>query len=113
VSTQFSSLTLEQKFPTGLGGIGPNLDVLLCADQITFAIESKFTEPYTKSKLKTFLKPKYFHGGRDLWAADSNRHRREIKAELEKIAEHGYEREISVRAPHSVSVKPGKKPKKK
>lgn len=31
-----------------------------------------------------------------------------IKAELEKIAAHGYEREIS-----SVSVKPSRKPKKK
>jgi hypothetical protein len=63
----FSTLALEQKFPTGLGGIGPNLDVLLWADETPFAIESKFTEPYTKSKAKTYLKPKYFHDGRSLW----------------------------------------------
>jgi hypothetical protein len=67
VPARFSTLALEQKFPTGLGGIGSNLDVLLCADKIPFAVESKFTEPYTKSKLKTFLKPKYFQGNRDLW----------------------------------------------
>jgi hypothetical protein len=67
VPIRFSTLALEQKFPTGLAGIGPNLDVLLCADGAPFAIESKFTEPYTKSKGKTWLKPKYFHDGRSLW----------------------------------------------
>jgi len=36
-----------------------------------------------------------------------------IKVELEKIAEHGYEREISVRAPRNVSVKPRRNSKKK
>src|SRR6266849_6333204 len=30
--------------------------------------ESEFTEPYSKSKLKTFLKPKYFDKDRTLWA---------------------------------------------
>jgi hypothetical protein len=60
---------LEQKFSTTLGGIGPNLDVVLrCTDGALFAIESKFTEPYTKATSKTFLKPKYFHDGRSLWA---------------------------------------------
>lgn len=63
---RFSTLELEQKFPTGLGGIGPNLDVLLRGDSSTLAIESKFTEPYAKSNNKTFLKPKYFHPG-SLW----------------------------------------------
>ena|SRR5437879_1670820 len=69
VPFRFSTLALEQKkFPTGLGGIGPNLDVLLtCGDGTPFAIESKFTEPYTKSKGKTYLKPEYFHDGRSLW----------------------------------------------
>jgi hypothetical protein len=69
VPVRFSTIALEQKFPTGLGGIGPNLDVLLCADGMAFAIESKFTEPYTKAKGKTVLKPKYFHDGRCLWTA--------------------------------------------
>jgi len=65
----FASLLLEQKFPTGLGGIGPNLDVMItCADGSLFGIESKFTEPYTPNKSKAFLKPKYFRGGRSLWA---------------------------------------------
>ncbi len=66
--TGFSTLVLEQKFPTELGGIGPNLDVLLYAGKMPLAIESKFTEPYSKSKLKTFLKPKYFDKDRTLWA---------------------------------------------
>jgi hypothetical protein len=36
-----------------------------------------------------------------------------IKAELEKIAEHGYEREITVRVPRDVAARPVRKPKKK
>lgn len=68
VPVQFSTLALEQKFPTGLGRIPPNLDVLLtCADGTAFAIESKLTEPYTKSSGKAYLKRKYFHDGRSLW----------------------------------------------
>ena len=67
MDAQFSTLELEQKFPTGLGGIGPNLDVLLRAEGSTLAIESKFTEPYTKSRNKTFLKPKYFPHEVQLW----------------------------------------------
>lgn len=70
VSIRFSTLALEQNFSTGLGGIGPNLDVLLtCDGGALFAIESKFTELYTKSKTKKFLKPKYLHDGRSLWTA--------------------------------------------
>jgi len=43
----FSKLALEQNFSTGLRGKGPNLDVLLTADDGSlFAIESKFAESY-------------------------------------------------------------------
>jgi hypothetical protein len=63
----FSTLELERKLSTGLGGIGPNLDVLLTGNRTPFAIESKFTEPYTKSKKKTYLKPKYFYDDRKMW----------------------------------------------
>lgn len=63
-----SRLVFEHKFPTGLGGIAPNMDVVLYeADGGIFAIESKFTEPYSTSKLKCYLKPKYFLGSRQLW----------------------------------------------
>lgn len=42
----FCGVALEQKFSTGVGGIGPNLDVALkTADGTLFAIESKFGEP--------------------------------------------------------------------
>lgn len=55
---------LEQKRSTGMGGIGPNLDVLLrCVDGALVGIESKFTEPYISSPLKTFIKPAYFRSG--------------------------------------------------
>src|SRR4030067_2103436 len=62
-------LAFEQKFPTGLGVISPTIDVVLyLPDGELFAIESKFTEPYATSKLKCYLKPKYFLDGRHLWA---------------------------------------------
>jgi hypothetical protein len=68
VPVQFSKLGLEHKFPTGLGRFSPNLDVLLtCSDGSLFAIESKFMEPYLKSKEKTYLKPEYFPKVRSLW----------------------------------------------
>jgi hypothetical protein len=68
VPVQFSTLSLEQKFPTGLGRFSPNLDVLLtCSDGSLFAIESKFMEPYTTSKGKTYLKPEDFPKVRSLW----------------------------------------------
>jgi hypothetical protein len=69
VPNSFCELKLEQKFSTRLGGIGPNVDVVLkCADGTLFGIECKFTEPYNPSKTKTFLKPKYFHDGHCLWS---------------------------------------------
>lgn len=70
VPVEFSTLTLEQsRFSTGVGGINPNLDVLLtCSDETPFAIESKFAEPYTKSKQKKYLKPAYLPNNRHLWA---------------------------------------------
>lgn len=68
LSTKPCSLAFEQKFPTGLGGIAPNIDVVLHLPHgELFAIESKFTEPYAASKLKCYLKPKYFLDGRYLW----------------------------------------------
>src|SRR5688500_13773394 len=63
-----SGVALEQKFSTRVGGIGPNLDVVLkSADGRLFAIESKFGEPYSRSKTKTYRKPKYFRDGLSLW----------------------------------------------
>lgn len=62
-------MAFEQKFPTRLGGIAPNLDVVLYGcDGSLVAIESKFTEPFTKSKTRCYLKPKYFPANRGLWA---------------------------------------------
>lgn len=69
VASPFIDLRLEAKLSTGLGGKGPNLDVLLTsADTGLFGVESKFAEPYTPSAAKTSLKPKYFDGGPRLWS---------------------------------------------
>jgi hypothetical protein len=69
ISARLCGVAFEQKFPTRLGGIAPNLDVVLHGcDGSLVAIESKFTEPFTKSKTKCFLKPKYFPRDHGLWA---------------------------------------------
>ena len=68
ISTRLCDMAFEQKFPTGLGGIAPNLDVVMFGcDGSLVAIESKFTEPFSKSKTKSILKPKYFPPDHGLW----------------------------------------------
>jgi len=68
LASRICGLTFEHKFPTGLGGIAPNLDVVLSqCDGSVLAIESKFTEPFAKAKSKNFLKQKYFPNDRGLW----------------------------------------------
>ncbi len=67
LSVRLCGLAFEQKFPTGAGGRA-NLDVVLYGcDGTILAIESKFTEPFKRSKNKCFLKPKYFPSNRSLW----------------------------------------------
>lgn len=68
LSTRLCGLEFEQKFPTRLGGIAPNIDVVLYGcDGALVAIESKFTEPFMKSQAKSFLKRKYFPADCGLW----------------------------------------------
>lgn len=58
---------LEQPFKTGVGNPA-NLDAVFnCSDGSLFAIESKFTEPYTRSGSKTVLKPAYFTEDKKRW----------------------------------------------
>lgn len=69
VPTPFVTLRLEVHVPTGMRGADANLDVLLTtADGCLFAIESKFTEPYTPAATKLVLKPQYFSHNRSRWA---------------------------------------------
>ena len=68
VPNPFVTLRLEAHVPTGMRGADANLDVLLTtADGSLFGIESKFTEPYTRSKTKSVLKPQYLAQGRSRW----------------------------------------------
>jgi len=58
----------EKKYPTGLRGNAPNLDVVIQTPAGKVAIESKFTEPYSKSKqTSTKFKDKYFANNQKLW----------------------------------------------
>lgn len=61
-------LTFEAKFPTGLPGEPPNVDVVLwaTADNV-LAIESKFTEPFGRPKSSPPFKAKYFPDGQPIW----------------------------------------------
>jgi hypothetical protein len=59
----------EVQYPTGLGGIPPNLDVVLeRRDGFVIALESKFTE-WMKAKTANLapFKDKYFPAGTGLW----------------------------------------------
>lgn len=61
-------MLFEHKYPTGLRGTSPNLDVVFTLwDGEVFAIESKFTEPYSRSLKKGHLKDAYFPVGTGLW----------------------------------------------
>jgi hypothetical protein len=68
-TTELCGIGFECKFPTGLQGTPPNLDVVLYeSDGGVLAIECKLMEPFQKSKKeKTYLKPKYFEKD-DTWA---------------------------------------------
>jgi hypothetical protein len=64
----FKSMTFEHKFPHGVKGHAPNLDVVFRTNAGgLFAVESKFTEPYSDGK-NNFLKPGYFASSRRVWA---------------------------------------------
>lgn len=62
------AMRFEAKFPTGLDGVPPNLDLALDAGGVTIGIECKFTEPFGSSKPSQPFKSKYFASDRKLWA---------------------------------------------
>lgn len=67
VDDTIASVRFERKFPTGLPGNAPNLDVVLeVEDGLLVAIESKFLEPYGRPHPAGF-KPKYFEDSPGLW----------------------------------------------
>jgi hypothetical protein len=62
-----TDIGFERKVPTGLPGNSPNLDAVFdLPGQSIFAIESKFTEPYSGRHVAGF-KPKYFEATPGLW----------------------------------------------
>jgi hypothetical protein len=65
-----ATIRFEGKYPTGLGGNPPNLDVVLELDNgKVIGIESKFTEWFTpKTQSKTPFKDKYFSFEQGVWA---------------------------------------------
>lgn len=64
-----TGVTFERRFPTGLRGKSPNLDVVLeLAGAPPVAIESKFTEWMTPvNPARPAFRPSYFPDGEGLW----------------------------------------------
>jgi hypothetical protein len=71
LNVAIGQVEFEVKYPTGLPGNAPNLDVVLrLTSGETIALESKFTEWLTpKPPNKEWFKPKYFPRGEGIWAA--------------------------------------------
>lgn len=68
IKDRICEMSFERKFPTGVGAKAPNLDIALSLSAGGyFAIESKFTEPLSKSKKHSFLKEKYFDEQINRW----------------------------------------------
>lgn len=69
LSSEPSSLCFEAKFENGLRqGHSPNLDLaIVLADKRIVAVESKFTETYTRVSRKEPFKDKYFPAGSGRW----------------------------------------------
>jgi hypothetical protein len=61
------AMRFEPKFPTGLDGVPPNLDLALDVGGVTIGIECKFTEPFSSSKPAQPFKSKYLPSDRQLW----------------------------------------------
>jgi len=60
-------IRLERKYPTGLGGLPPNLDFTITGlDHSVVAVESKFAESYRPQR--GALQDSYFPAGKMLWA---------------------------------------------
>lgn len=61
------TMRFEAKFPTGLEGVPPNLDLAFDAEGVKVGVECKFTEPFGSSKPPQPFKSKYFPPERKLW----------------------------------------------
>jgi hypothetical protein len=76
-------IAFEQKFPTGLRGKAPNLDVVLRPlSGSLIAIESKFLEPYGTAGAKPGFKAKYFESNQGLWQGAGYPHCQELAKAL-------------------------------
>ena len=81
-----SDIRFEQKFPTGLGGNPPNLDVVIRTAGPSIAIESKFLEPYQPSPSKSTFRDTYFAAGRQLWSDKGLDRCQELAGEIHRGA---------------------------
>ncbi len=69
LAAPIAAMAFERKYPTGLPGTPPNLDVVLTLTTgRTIAIESKFLEPFTAHARATFS-DSYFPESTPLWQA--------------------------------------------
>ncbi len=100
------SISFEEQFPTGLGGIPPNLDVALeLSSGHIIGIESKFSEWLApKPKHKAPLKAKYFPGNTGLWEQKGLPESQKLAAAMDQGAEHFQHLDVPQLLKHSLGM---------
>ena len=82
LTQSITTIRFEQKFPTGLRGKAPNLDVVLGLESgHIIAIESKFLEPYGKHPAG--FRSKYFDGDRKYWEERGLKHCQKLAHQIQ------------------------------
>ena len=91
------SISFEEQFPTGLGGIPPNVDVALrLSTGHVIGIESKFSEWVTpKPTGRESFKPAYFPAGNSLWQSKNL----PCSQKLAELVNNGIEKFIHLNVP--------------
>jgi len=83
VQDEVTRIQFERKFPTGLPGNAPNMDVVLTTTEGPIvAIESKFLEPYGRRHEPGF-KTKYFERSPGCWARHGLTHCQKVAERLD------------------------------
>ena len=84
-------IALERRYPTGLGGTAPHLDIVITlATGAVFALESKFTE-WLSPKTGAPFRDAYFAGHAEHWAAVGLPECQRLAQELRDADKHGRE----------------------
>ena len=83
IKQRITRIAFEKKFPTGLHGTPPHLDVVLTLSNETLvAVESKFLESYYAGKNKNLLRASYLPDATELWSQKGLPHCQQLAKNL-------------------------------